>query len=90
MAHLFETAMLISFGISWPTSIIKSYTCRTAKGKSPIFLLFVLIGYIFGVVAKFMGGDVTYVVIFYILNFLMVSIDLCLYFRNRRIDAGRM
>ncbi len=90
MAHIFETAMLISFGISWPTSIIKSYTCRTAKGKSPIFLLFVLIGYIFGVVAKFMGGDVTYVVIFYILNFLMVSIDLCLYFRNRRIDAGRM
>lgn len=89
MAHIFETAMLISFGISWPTSILKSYTCRTATGKSPIFLIFILIGYVFGVIAKFIAGDVTYVVIFYIINFFMVLIDFCLYFRNKRIDAAR-
>lgn len=89
MAHIFETIMLVSFGVSWPTSILKSYTCRTAKGKSPIFLTFILIGYIFGVIAKFIGHDVTYVVFFYILNFVMVSIDFALYFRNKRLDAER-
>jgi len=86
MAHILEAMMVISFGISWPTSIIKSYTSRTAKGKSIIFLLFILIGYLFGIAPKFMAGNLTYVVIFYMINFIMVFIDLCLYFRNRRID----
>lgn len=89
MAHILETAMLISFGISWPTAILKSYTCRTAKGKSLIFLCFILIGYIFGVIAKFAAHDITYVVVFYIINFIMVFIDFLLYFRNRRLDAER-
>jgi lipopolysaccharide export LptBFGC system permease protein LptF len=86
MAQLFEAVMVISFGISWPTSIIKSYTSRTAKGKSIVFLCFILIGYIFGVASKFLSGNLTYVVAFYILNLVMVSIDLCLYFRNRKLD----
>ena len=32
-----------------------------------------------------------YVLFFYVLNLLMVTVDLCLYFRNRRLDreAGR-
>ncbi|MGF7145779.1 lipopolysaccharide export LptBFGC system permease protein LptF [Anaerotaenia torta] len=86
MAQLLEAAMVISFGISWPTSIIKSYTSRTAKGKSIVFLCFILFGYIFGVMSKFLAGNITYVVVFYILNLVMVSIDLCLYFRNRKLD----
>ena len=89
MAHILEAMMVISFGISWPTSIIKSYTSRTAKGKSIIFLLFILIGYLFGIASKFMTGNLTYVVIFYIINFIMVFIDLCLYYRNRRIDIAK-
>ena len=44
MAELFEALMVKSFGISWPTSILKSYTSRTAKGKSLVFLLFIFIG----------------------------------------------
>lgn len=89
MSHMFEAMMVISFGISWPTSIIKSYTSRTAKGKSIIFLLFILLGYVFGIISKFIGGNLTYVVIFYMINFVMVSIDLCLYFRNKRIDLSK-
>ena len=30
-----------------------------------------------------------YVLIFYILNFIMVAVDLGLYVRNRRLDLGR-
>jgi lipopolysaccharide export LptBFGC system permease protein LptF len=89
MAHIFEALMVISFGISWPTSIIKSYTSRTAKGKSLIFLLFILIGYVFGIVSKFIAGNLTYVVVFYVINFVMVFVDLCLYYRNRRLDAAK-
>jgi len=89
MSHMFEAMMVISFGISWPTSILKSYTSRTAKGKSIIFLLFILLGYVFGIISKFFGGNLTYVVIFYMINFVMVSIDLCLYIRNKRIDLSK-
>jgi hypothetical protein len=30
-----------------------------------------------------------YVLIFYIINFIMVAVDLGLYVRNRRLDLGR-
>jgi hypothetical protein len=89
MAQILEALMVISFGISWPSSILKSYTARTAKGKSLIFLIFVLIGYAMGIAAKFISNSITYVVIFYIINFVMVSVDLVVYFRNRRLDAAR-
>lgn len=81
--------MVVSFGISWPSSIIKSYTSRTAKGKSIVFLLFVLVGYMFGIISKFIAANLTYVVIFYIINFIMVFIDLILYFRNKKLDAAK-
>lgn len=89
MAQLLEAAMVISFGISWPTSILKSYTSRTAKGKSLIFLCFILIGYLFGIASKFISGNLTYVVVFYIINLVMVFLDLCLYLRNRKLDEAR-
>jgi hypothetical protein len=89
MSQIFEVIMVVSFGISWPSSILKSYTARTAKGKSIIFLFFVLVGYAFGIASKFIAGKITYVVIFYIINFIMVSIDLLLYLRNRRLDTAR-
>lgn len=86
---LFEAAMVVSFGISWPLSIIKSFRSRTAKGKSLVFLLFILFGYLCGVISKFLAGNLTYVVFFYILNFVMVFIDLCLYFRNLHLDKKK-
>lgn len=52
MSQIFEAFMVLCFGISWPTSILKSYTSRTAKGKSIIFLVFIFIGYTFGILSK--------------------------------------
>lgn len=86
MSELFEMLMVVSFGISWPTSIIKSYRSGTAKGKSLIFLLFILAGYIFGIMSKLISQKITYVLVFYILNLVMVVIDLVLYFRNKKRD----
>ena len=87
MAQLMEAAMVICFGISWPVSIIKSYTSRTSKGKSIFFICFILIGYLFGIASKFMADQLNYVLVFYILNFIMVFIDLCLYFRNKKTGS---
>ena len=93
MAEIFEVIMVICFGMSWPMNIIRSYKSRTAKGKSILFLCFILIGYIMGIVGKFLNPDYLadfatkwYVLIFYFINFIMVSIDALLYFRNRAID----
>ena len=86
MAEIFEVAMVVCFFLSWPISIRKSWISRTAKGKSLVFELFLLLGYICGVVSKFVSGNVTYVVIFYIINFCAISIDVALYFRNRKLD----
>lgn len=86
MSEILEVMMIVSFGFAWPASIVKSLKARTAKGKSPFFLAIILFGYICGISSKFMAGNINYVVIFYIINLIMVSIDLMLYFRNRRLD----
>lgn len=93
MAEILEIVMIVSFGASWPMNVIKSYKTRTTKGKSLLFLCLIFFGYIAGIASKllneaYMASFDTkwYVLIFYILNFLMVGIDLGLYFRNYRID----
>ena len=88
MAEILEAAMVILFGVSWPTSIIKSYRARTAKGKSLLFLCFIFFGYVCGITAKIISGNITYVFAFYVLNLLMVGTDIALYYRNRRLDAA--
>ena len=91
MSQFFEALMVICFGISWPMNIIKSLKTRTAKGKSLLFLLFILVGYVFGISAKLISGNITYVFFFYVLNFIMVGTDVILYFRNKKLDekAGK-
>ena len=94
MSEIFEIIMILSFGASWPLNILKSYRARTAKGKSPAFLCLILFGYVAGIVSKFLNAeymanfaDKWYVLIFYFINFVMVSIDLALYFRNKKLDS---
>ena len=98
MAELFETLMLICFGLSWPISIRKSWVSRTAKGKSLFFEVFLCIGYIFGIVRKILLfaaaseplGWLFYLGwFFYVLNFCEISIDIGLYFRNVKLDRER-
>lgn len=88
MGQIFESLMMIAFGLSWPANIIKSWKSRTAKGKSIIFLFFVFIGYIFGIMAKIITGNINIPLIFYIVNLLMVGCDIILYFRNLKIDKN--
>ncbi len=96
MSEILEIVMILSFGASWPFNVVRSFKARTAKGKSPAFLILILIGYVAGIVAKLTNSAYMaefsikwYVLIFYIINFIMVAVDLGLYVRNRRLDLGR-
>ena len=86
MAQLFETIMLVCFGLSWPFNIAKSLRSGTAKGKSLQFEICIVIGYLFGIAGKFIGGNVTYVLVVSVLDVLMVCTDIVLTCRNRRLD----
>ena len=91
MANILEAAMIVCFGLSWPINISKLLKSRTAKGTSVLFYYFIDIGYVAGIAAKFIKlsqgiGTPFYVWFFYVLNFVMVSADLVLYFRNRALD----
>ena len=88
MQLFFEALMIFCFGLSWPISISKSIKARTTKGKSVIFLFFINIGYAFGITSKLIAGTLNYVIIFYIINFILVSIDIIVYFRNRKLDLA--
>jgi len=88
-----EIAMLILFGVSWPFNIIKSYRSRTAKGKSVLFEMIVVVGYLFGLSGKFaafaQSGDLALSVWFYFADIVMVAIDMVLYRRNVILDRER-
>lgn len=86
MAQVLETIMLLCFGVSWPFNIAKSVRSRTAKGKSISFELCIIVGYTCGVIGKIVSGNITYVLAAYILDICMVSIDLVITLRNRRLD----
>ena len=93
MSEILEITMVLLFGCSWPTNLITSYKARTAKGKSLLFLVLVIIGYIAGIASKFANetymasfAQKWYVLVFYIINLIMVLMDFALYFRNRQLD----
>ena len=87
MSEILEIIMVVSFGISWPLNVIKSYQARSTKGKSLWFLVLIFFGYICGIASKLTADSYKwYVLFFYVLNFVMVGIDLLLYWRNYRLE----
>ena len=68
MGLVFETVMLVCFGLSWPLNVIKAFKARTAKGTSLPFLLLIITGYLGGIAAKVISGQINYVLIVYLIN----------------------
>lgn len=85
---VFEIIMLLCFGIAWPFSIYKSYTSRQTQGKSVVFLMVIVIGYLSGIIHKLLYNK-DWVVLLYMLNLIMVSTDIALFFRNRRLEKRK-
>ena len=86
IAPILETIMLVCFGFSWPMNLIKSYKARSAKNSSLPFILLIITGYIAGISAKIVLGNINYVLVAYLLNLAIVSLNLIVYFRNVTFD----
>lgn len=86
MGSIFESIMLICFGLSWPLNVIKAYKAKTAKGTSLPFILLIITGYIAGITAKLVTNQINYVLIVYLLNLAIVSLNILVYFRNIALD----
>ncbi|MCK9302055.1 MAG: hypothetical protein PHU62_08980 [Bacteroidales bacterium] len=76
---VFEVLMLLCFAISWPISIVKALRTKIVIGKSPVFMMLIIVGYVFGIIHKILYNNdlVTWLWVF---NTLLVSFDLILYF----------
>lgn len=90
MKEILEIAMLVCFGFSWPLSLARNIKAHSAKGMSPSFIILIMTGYVCGIISKLIGGgsDVKFyfVLAVYILNLVIVSMNLVVYFINRRHD----
>jgi hypothetical protein len=80
---IFEIVMLLCFGAGWPFSILAMLKTKRSEGKSVHFLVVILIGYIAGMFYQFFG-ERNAVIFLYILNTIMVSIDLVLTLKFRK------
>jgi len=85
---IFEIGMLLCFGLAWPFSIYRSYVSKQNTGKSLSFLFILLLGYILGIFHKiFYNFDL--VIYLYILNSILVSIDILLFYRNKHFGHSK-
>lgn len=88
MSSFLEATMLICFGLSWPINTMKAYRARSAKNMSLPFILMIITGYLAGISAKLMTHQTNYVLAVYFINLVVVSINLMVYFRNRKLDMA--
>ena len=86
MAEFLETVMLICFGFSWPMSVYQNIKAKSAKAMSLGFILMIDLGYLAGITAKLWLQKYNYVLVMYVINFIMVSLNLVVYFINKGYD----
>jgi uncharacterized membrane protein len=94
IAKFLESGMLVAFGCAWPANILHTLRHKSTQGKSLVFLMIVLVGYLFGIAAKILGDSINFVLLFYVLNLAMVTCDILLYLyywnkeRERYVAGG--
>ena len=87
MSSILEATMLICFGLSWPINTMKAYRARSAKNMSLPFILMIITGYLAGISAKLLTHQTNYVLAVYFVNLVVVSLNLMVYFRNKKFSS---
>lgn len=90
IAQILEAAMLVCFGLSWPLNAYKNYKTGTAAGTSWQFIALITLGYVAGIAAKFVSGQINWVLIVYVLNLAFLGVNWWVYFRNVALDRARV
>ncbi len=76
-----EVLMIVCFGLAWPLNLYNSIKSQSTEGKNLLFMTFILLAYIFGILNKvFVSRDAA--VYFYLLNEAMVVADFFVYLRT--------
>jgi len=86
MADFLEAIMMVCFGLSWPMNVHRNWVSRSAKGMSLGFYIMICIGYLCGICARVTTNRVSYVLVVYVINLLMVGSNIPIFFRNRGLD----
>ena len=90
MVNIWVGIMLICFGASWPSAIIKTIRVKNPAGKSFLFMTLIILGYIAGIIGHLSANGkssfTNWVFWLYIVDVLMVATDytLSLYYHNMR------
>lgn len=80
-----EFFMLFAFGFSWPFAIARTYKAGHSgagvAGKSPMFMIIVLLGYVGGILARYLDANAAndWLCFVYVVDMMLVSTDLSLY-----------
>ena len=80
LSQILEFAMLFAFGFSWPFAIVRTYRAKRVDGKSPAFMIIVLVGYACGIAAHLVEGTKLWLCWIYLGDMALASTDLTLYF----------
>ena len=85
VSQICEFFMLFAFGFSWPFAIARTYKAghrgKGVAGKSPMFMIIVLLGYVGGILARLQDANTSndWLAIVYVIDMALVSTDLTLY-----------
>lgn len=89
----YEIAMLVCFGASWPFSIHKMLQTGRSDGKSLVFLVLVMIGYLFGFIHKlFYNLDIVIVLYAFLMLVVLTDTMICIHLRrkNNRLEKEKI
>jgi len=78
--------MLTCFASAWPANIYKGLKSKSIEGKSIKFSFIIMTGYIFGMFHKVIN-NMDPVFYLYIINFLLILVDIAVYYKNKRLLA---
>ena len=90
VSQICEFFMLFAFGFSWPFAIARTWRAGRSgagvAGKSPMFMVIVLCGYVGGILARLLDAAPAndWLVWVYLVDMALVSTDLALYLHFSR------
>ncbi|MFC1508400.1 hypothetical protein ACFL60_01785 [Candidatus Omnitrophota bacterium] len=92
-ATAFEATMIICWGVSWPSAVLKTYRTKNVSGISIMFLWLIFAGYVSGICFKlsqfFAENSLNHVIWLYVFNFIWVTAEVVLYYRYRRLHDNQ-